>query len=103
MATVEVKIHGDVRHEQVENARQVLAELQASDRFAQLWTEGTVVEHRFQSKTFLHPLVGPVTLDCDVFTVVGTDLRIVAYTAEPNTEDATRFDLIRALGLAEVS
>ena len=79
-----------------------MAQLQANERFAQLWAEGTVVEHRFRAKTFTHPLVGPVTLDCDVFTVIGTDLRIVTYTAEPGTEDATRFDLVRTLGLTEV-
>ena len=41
--------------------------------------------------------------DCDVLTALGTDLRIVAYTAEPGTEDASRFNLIRTLGLAEVA
>ncbi|WP_249522727.1 helix-turn-helix transcriptional regulator [Modestobacter marinus] len=83
--------------------RAVLAELQQFDRFRQLWDEGTVVEHRFQAKTFVHPSVGQVTLDCDVLTAIGTDLRIVAYTAEPGTEDASRFDLIRTLGTVEVS
>ena len=51
----------------------------------------------------MHPLVGEVTLDCDVLTVIGTDLRIVAYTAESGTEDASRFDLVRTLGLAGVA
>jgi transcriptional regulator with XRE-family HTH domain len=92
-----------IRYPDDPSVRAVLTELQSSDRFVQLWAEGTVVEHRFQSKTFVHPLVGPVTLDCDVFTAIGTDLRIVAYTAEPGTEDASRFDLIRTLGLAEVA
>jgi hypothetical protein len=47
----------------------------------------------------VHPQVGQVRLDCDVLTVIGTDLRIVTYTAEPGTEDASRFDLVRTLGL----
>ncbi|WP_216870563.1 hypothetical protein [Modestobacter excelsi] len=38
----------------------------------------------------------------DVFTASCTDLRIVAYTAEPGTEDASRFDLIRTVGMTEV-
>jgi len=92
-----------IRYPDDPSVRAVLAELQAIERFAQLWAEGTVVEHRFQAKTFVHPLVGPVTLDCDVFTVIGTDLRIVSYTAEPGTEDASRFDLIRTLGTVEVA
>ena len=91
-----------IRYPDDPSVRAVLAELQAYERFRQLWAEGTVVEHRFQSKTFVHPLVGEVTLDCDVLTAIGTDLRIVAYTAEPGTEDASRFDLIRTVGMTEV-
>ena len=83
--------------------RAVIDELLLDDRFARLWAEGTVTEHRFQSKTFVHPLVGQVTLDCDVLTVTGTDLRIVTYTAEPGTEDASRFDLVRTLGVPEAT
>jgi hypothetical protein len=60
----------------------VLAELQANERFARMWAEGTVVAHSSRRKTFVHPQVGPVTLDYDVFTAACTDLRIVAYTAE---------------------
>ena len=69
-----------------------------SDAFAALWADATIVEHRSEPKTFVHPLVGAVTLDCDVFSVVGTDLRIVTYTAVPGSEDASRFDLLRTLG-----
>ena len=92
-----------IRYPDDPSVRALLAELMTFDRFAQLWAEGTVVEHRFQSKTFVHPQVGQVTLDCDVLTAIGTDLRIVAYTAEPGTEDASRFDLIRTLGTVEVA
>jgi transcriptional regulator with XRE-family HTH domain len=92
-----------IRYPDDPSVRAVLAELQAYERFTELWAEGTVVEHRFQAKTFAHPLVGPLTLACDVFTGIGTDLRIVAYTAEPGTEDASRFDLVRTVGRTEVA
>jgi hypothetical protein len=92
----------EIRYPDDPSVRAVLADLMACDRFAELWAAGTVAEHRFQSKTFLHPQVGQVTLDCDVFTVIGTDLRIVTYTAEPGTEDDSRFGLVRMLGMAEV-
>jgi transcriptional regulator with XRE-family HTH domain len=72
-----------------------------SETFTALWAEGTIVEHRAEPKTFVHPLVGHLTVDCDVFTVAGTDLRIVAYTAVPGSEDASRFDLLRTLGGAQ--
>ena len=92
-----------IRYPDDGSVRALLAELQGNARFAQMWAEGTVVEHRSQRKTFVHPLVGPVTLDCDVLTAHGTDLRLVTYTAEPGSEDASRFDLIRTLGTAAVT
>jgi transcriptional regulator with XRE-family HTH domain len=75
--------------------------LGVSQEFVALWADGTIVEHRSEPKTFVHPLVGRLTADCDVFSVVGTDLRIVTYTAVPGSEDASRFDLLRTLGAAQ--
>lgn len=66
-----------------------------------MWSESHIVEHRSERKTFLHRHVGTVTFDCDVFAAIGTDLRLVTYTAAPETEDASRFDLIRTVGTAE--
>ena len=40
-------------------------------------------------------LVGDVELDCDVFSVAGTDLRIVAYTAAEGSEAAAKLDFLR--------
>lgn len=74
---------------------------EVSETFTALWAEATIVEHRSEPKTFVHPVVGHLTADCDVFTVVGTDLRIVTYTAVPGSEDASRFDLLRTLGAAQ--
>jgi hypothetical protein len=54
--------------------------------------------HELSTKTIDHPQVGPVTLDCDVLSVAGSDLRIMIYTAEPGTEDAERLALIAVLG-----
>ena len=39
-----------------------------------------------------------MTLDCDVLTVPGSDLRIVAYTAEPGSPDADRLALLSVVG-----
>ncbi|MEU2351116.1 helix-turn-helix transcriptional regulator [Modestobacter sp. NPDC049651] len=88
-----------IRYPDDPSVRALLGQLQEDERFARLWAEGVVAEHSSRRKTFDHPAVGPVTLDCDVFTASCTDLRIVTYTAEPGTEDASRFDLIRTLGV----
>lgn len=79
------------------DVRRLVDRLSASDRFTRMWESGVVSEHASKRKTFVHPLVGTVTLDCDVFTATGTDLRIVTYTAAPGTDDESRFNLIRTL------
>lgn len=77
----------------------LVAELRAnSDRFAELWDSGTVGRHEASRKTIDHPQVGALTLDCDVLSVAGSDLRIMIYTAEPGTEDAERLALLAVIG-----
>jgi len=79
--------------------QRLIAELRAnSDRFAELWESGAVGHHEASRKTIDHPQVGPVTLDCDILSVAGGDLRIMLYTAEPGTQDAERVALLGVLG-----
>ncbi|MFF3615526.1 helix-turn-helix transcriptional regulator [Streptomyces sp. NPDC002580] len=79
--------------------RQLIDDLCASSvRFAELWETGAVSRHAASRKTVDHPQVGAVTLDCDVLSVAGNDLRIMVYTAEPGTEDAERLALLEVLG-----
>jgi hypothetical protein len=49
-------------------------------------------------ETVRHPEVGPVTVDCDVLTVPGSDLCIVAYTAAPGSDAASRLKLLGVIG-----
>lgn len=80
--------------------QQLIADLRRiSPRFAELWQRHIVTQPATGPKTIQHPEVGPITLDCDVLTAAGTDLRIVVYTASPSTPDADKLNLIRVLGL----
>jgi hypothetical protein len=79
--------------------RRLIAELRAnSARFAELWDSGAVGRIEASRKTIDHPQVGPLTLDCDVLSVAGSDLRIMIYTAEPGTGDAERLALLAVIG-----
>ncbi|MGW5231481.1 helix-turn-helix transcriptional regulator [Streptomyces nodosus] len=81
----------------------LIAELrEGSERFAELWDAGAVGRHEASRKTIDHPRVGPVTLDCDILTVAGSDLRIMVYTAELGTEDAERLALLTVLGTQDL-
>ncbi|MET7752268.1 helix-turn-helix transcriptional regulator [Micromonospora sp. NPDC005367] len=79
--------------------RRLIGQLrEGSGRFAELWDAGAVGRHETARKTVEHPYVGPLTLDCDVLSVAGSDLRIMVYTAAPDTEDAERLALVTVLG-----
>ena len=83
--------------------RRLVDELtQASPRFARLWAERTISATGSNTKTIDHPQVGPITLECDVLTVAGSDLRLVVYTAEPSSPDADRLRLTQIVGLQEL-
>jgi transcriptional regulator with XRE-family HTH domain len=74
-----------------------------SARFAELWQARAVASHTADRKSIDHPEVGLLTLDCDVFTVQGADLRVIAYTAEPGSGDADKLALLRVIGLQAMS
>lgn len=81
--------------------RRLVGELTArSPRFAELWDSGAPppLPDPSKHKVVDHPAVGRITLDCDTLFVVGDDLRIMMYTAEPGTEDAERLALAVVLG-----
>jgi transcriptional regulator with XRE-family HTH domain len=79
--------------------RSLINELNRIEEFRVLWATAQVAENHSARKTIDHPEVGPLTLDCDVLTVAGSDLRVIAYTAAPGSVDADRFDLVRVIGL----
>lgn len=74
-----------------------------SPEFAELWRSGVVGEHQAEHKTIDHPLVGQFVVDCDVFSVAGTDLRIVAYTVAEGTPAAEKLDFLRVTAAAGVT
>ena len=50
-------------------------------------------------KTIDHPEAGRITVDCDVLTVQGSNLRLIVYTAPPGSPDADALALVAAIGL----
>jgi transcriptional regulator with XRE-family HTH domain len=81
--------------------RQLVSDLSAqSPRFAELWeSDGPPpTPDLSKRKTIDHPSVGRITLDCDTLIVAIDDLRITVYTAEPDTGDAERLELVIVLG-----
>lgn len=77
------------RHPDDPPLRAIVAELRASsERFAALWADAPAALPATARKTFRHPTAGTTTVDCDVTDVVGSDLRLVVWTAVPGSADA---------------
>jgi transcriptional regulator with XRE-family HTH domain len=84
--------------------RRLVSDLRAaSGEFARVWDERAVGRHESSSKTFTHPAAGELTLDCDVLSAPGSDLRIVAYTAAPGSEAASKLRLLAVIGTQELA
>jgi transcriptional regulator with XRE-family HTH domain len=73
--------------------------IDGNSRFARLWHSGAVGQHTEDRKTITHPAVGDITVDCDVLSEPGTDLKILIYTAVPGSEDEAKLELTRVAGV----
>jgi transcriptional regulator with XRE-family HTH domain len=92
------------RHPDDAPLRALIADLrQASPRFAELWEQRPVAQRTSDRKTIDHPEVGPITLDCDILIVRGSDLRLIVYTATPGSADANALALLATIGLQTFS
>ncbi|MBE1532116.1 MmyB family transcriptional regulator [Actinomadura algeriensis] len=69
-----------------------------SARFARLWVDHEVSAEPSLRKTLAHPLVGPLTLDCDVLDIADRDQRVVIYSAEPGSPEEEALRLLSVVG-----
>jgi hypothetical protein len=73
--------------------------LTVSPEFAALWAEHDVNWRAgAQPKTFLHPQVGRLELDCQVLTAESESQILLVYTVKPGTESAERLRLLGVVG-----
>jgi transcriptional regulator with XRE-family HTH domain len=89
------------RYPHDQRLKQLIREITAqSPRFEKLWESSAPTPHQDfgRHKVIDHPDVGHITVDCDTLVVAANDLRIMIYTAEPDTEDAERLSLAIVLG-----
>jgi transcriptional regulator with XRE-family HTH domain len=73
--------------------------LTESDEFATLWERHEVASPASRSKRFIHPLVGQLTLDCQILiSEENVTERLVVFSATPDSEDARRLELLSVIG-----
>ena len=72
--------------------------LAVSEEFRELWERHDVAVLRASSKTFLHPQVGPIVLDCEVLLSANGEQSLILYTPRAGTDAAEKLQLLRVLG-----
>ncbi|MFI9429098.1 helix-turn-helix transcriptional regulator [Streptomyces achromogenes] len=82
----------------------LVAELRsASQEFARLWNEHEVAVRRATTKRFRHPAIGVLELDCEVLVNSDHNQQLVIHTARPGTESYERLQLLRVVGLQDLT
>jgi transcriptional regulator with XRE-family HTH domain len=74
-----------------------------SPEFARLWERHDVQGAPMLTKTFRHPVVGEVTVDCDSLALTDRDQRLVLYSAPPGSSGAEALALLNVLGTESVN
>ncbi|OLZ66604.1 transcriptional regulator [Streptomyces sp. IMTB 2501] len=83
---------------------ELVAELRSASReFALLWDEHEVSVRDRATKRFQHPLVGLLELDCEVMLSHEHHHLLVVHTARPGTESHERLQLLRVVGLQDMT
>ncbi|USX55582.1 helix-turn-helix transcriptional regulator [Lentzea sp. HUAS12] len=71
---------------------------EGSADFARLWERHDVHAAPTLTKTFRHPVVGEITVDCDSLALTDRDQHLVLYSAPPGSRDAEALALLNVLG-----
>lgn len=71
---------------------------QGSPDFARLWQRHDVRATPMLTKTFHHPVVGTITVDCDSLALTDRDQHLVLYTAPAGSPDAETLALLTVIG-----
>jgi transcriptional regulator with XRE-family HTH domain len=72
--------------------------LNGSEEFTRMWNSHDVSAAPTLRKTFQHPQVGPITVNCDVLDITDRDQQVVIYTATPGSPSEEALKLLSVIG-----
>lgn len=62
--------------------------LRSSPEFGEMWSDYEVRVRRVMTKAVVHPVAGPMEVDCQVLEVPEAQMRIIFYVPEPDSSSA---------------
>ena len=71
----------------------------AGPEFSRLWERHDIQAAPTLTKTFRHPVVGEITVDCDSLTLTDRDQYLVLYSAPAGSHSAEALALLNVLGV----
>jgi transcriptional regulator with XRE-family HTH domain len=72
--------------------------LAGSGEFTRLWERQDVQAPAMLTKTFQHPVVGPVTVDCDSLALTDRDQHLILYSSPRGSSSAEALALLNVIG-----
>ncbi|MEW2436820.1 helix-turn-helix transcriptional regulator [Streptomyces caniferus] len=72
--------------------------LAGSEEFSRIWAAHDVAARPTLCKTFEHPLIGPVSVNCDTLDIADRDQRVIIYTAPPGSPSEEALRLLSVIG-----
>lgn len=83
--------------------QELIADLLAgSPEFAELWAAREVAAMPTLCKSFQHPMVGLVTVNCDALAIPDCDQQVIIYTATPGSPSEEALRLLSVIGTQRV-
>lgn len=80
-------------------AAELIADLEAnSEEFRALWSLHEVAGRWEDHKTFVHPELGRITVDCQVLHTTSQTQALLLFTAPAGSEDAQKLELLGVVG-----
>jgi transcriptional regulator with XRE-family HTH domain len=82
---------------------ELVSRLDLSPRFRELWSRRAVGGHKSAHKVVEHPDVGDIAMNSDILNTQDTNLRLVVYTPQPDTDARSKLELLATIGVQRMS
>ncbi len=76
--------------------------LASSPEFTRLWADHEVAIQRGMCKTINHPVVGPLTVQCEMLLIPDCDQRVLLYSTEPGSHSHEALQLLKVIGTQDM-